>query len=229
MPDLLMQFDMSNPDQPNTKRTSTIVPQQALFLMNSPFILEVLHNIAKRPEIVQAVEQNTDAGINAIFRVVLQRLPTPIERKMATSFLVSEAKRQQEEVAKTREITKAADKRAEDKVKSQQNNNGGRKAIVNDFEVQGEQVTLAKGTNAVGNVTNAYEMRVGWTVSGAGIPADTVITAISGNTLSLSKKALVSAKDAKLRAAHIVDREPLSPWESLVQAILFSNEAAYVN
>jgi hypothetical protein len=231
MPDLLMQFDMSNPDQPNTKRTSTIVPQQALFLMNSPFVANIVQRIVARPEVIQAVavEKSTDAGINAIFRIILQRLPTPVERQMATRFLVEEAKQQQGVRAETADINKEAAKRAENRIKGQQNNNGAKKAILNDLELDGEAVTLTKNTNTVSNVTNAAELRVGWTVTGQGIPADTVITSITGSTVTLSKKAQVSAKDAKLRAADIVQRITFSPWETLVQAILFSNEAAYVN
>jgi hypothetical protein len=231
MPDLLMQFDMSNPDQPNTKRTSTIVPQQALFLMNSPFVANIVQRIVARPEVIHAVsvERNTDAGINAIFRIILQRLPTPIERQMATKFLVEEAKHQQEVRAETATINKDAAKRAESLVKAKQGNNGGKKAVLNDEEIEGESVTLIKGSNVVTNVANASDLRVGWTVTGAGIPGDTVITAITGNSISLSKKVLDSSKTAKLRAADIVKRITFSPWETLVQAILFSNEAAYVN
>jgi cytochrome c553 len=231
MPDLLMQFDMSNPDQPNTKRTSTIVPQQALFLMNSPFVANIVQRIVARPEVIQAVsvERNTDAGISAIFRIILQRLPTPIERQMATKFLVEEAKHQQEVRAETATINKDAAKRAESLVKAKQGNNSARKAVLNDEEIEGESVTLTKGSNVVTNVANSSDLRVGWTVTGAGIPGDTVITSITGNSISLSKKALDSSKTAKLRAADIVKRVTFTPWETLVQAILFSNEAAYVN
>ena len=124
---------------------------------------------------------------------------------------------------------KDAAKRAESLVKAKQNNNGGKKAVLNDEEIEGESVTLTKGSNVVTNLTNAADLRVGWTVTGTGIPADTVITAVSGNSITLSKKALDSSKTAKLRAADIVKRVTFSPWETLVQAILFSNEAAYVN
>jgi len=49
IPDLLSQFDMVNSQEPNTKRTTTIVPQQALFLMNSPFATSIAQNVVKRP------------------------------------------------------------------------------------------------------------------------------------------------------------------------------------
>jgi len=63
--DLLMQFDMAAPDQPNTKRTSTIVPQQALFLMNSPFAAQVVQRVVTRPEVVQAVTVEKIRGLES--------------------------------------------------------------------------------------------------------------------------------------------------------------------
>ena len=161
--DLLMQFDMANPDQPNTKRTSTIVPQQALFLLNSPFIAEIVQNVVKRPEVVEAVARNrdTNAGIVAIFRIVLQRTPTQVEKEMAMKFLINENKFQAAVKSETAQTTAAAAKLAEAALKRAQNNNGAKKAILNEGE--------------------------------------------------------------------LVQRVTFSPWEALVQAIIFSNEAAYVN
>jgi hypothetical protein len=161
MPDLLMQFDMANPDQPNSKRTSTIVPQQALFLMNSSFVAKVVQSIVKRPEIVQGVRDGTDRGINAVYRVVLQRLPTPTERQRAINFLVTEAKMQAAVKAEANELNKTAEKAAQKNLKTSQAMNTARSAIVNEGE--------------------------------------------------------------------LVQRIAFSPWETLVQALLFSNEAAYVN
>jgi hypothetical protein len=161
MPDLLMQFDMSNPDQPNSRRTSTIVPQQALFLMNSPFVLQIVQNITKRPEIIQGVRDGTDRGINAVYRVVLQRLPTPSERARAINFLVRETKTQAAERAEASDLNKAAAKTAE-----------------RDFK------TSIAATNARAAIVNEGQL---------------------------------------------VEYVPLTPWETLVQSLLFSNEAAYVN
>jgi Protein of unknown function (DUF1549)/Protein of unknown function (DUF1553)/Planctomycete cytochrome C len=229
--DLLMQFDMANPDQPNTKRTSTIVPQQALFLMNSPFAAEIVQKVVKRPEVVQAVsiEKNTKAGIVAIFRILLQRTPTVREQEMALGFLVAENKFQASVIQATAEINKEATKIAANKVKAQQNNNGSKKAILNDGEFEGPNVTLTKGTNIVANVLNVSDLHVGASVSGQGIPAGTVIVSASGNTVIISNKATVGNASAQLRAADLVKRVTFSPWEALVQAIMFSNEAAYVN
>ena len=37
----MQPFDFSDPDMPNSLRTTTVVPQQALFLMNSPMSVDV--------------------------------------------------------------------------------------------------------------------------------------------------------------------------------------------
>jgi hypothetical protein len=161
MPDLLMQFDMSNPDQPNSRRTSTIVPQQALFLMNSSFVAKIVQSIVKRPEIIQGVRDGTDRGINAVYRVVLQRLPTPSEKARAIKFLVAETGFQATVKAGASDMNKAAAKTAERNLKTSMAANTARSAIVNEGE--------------------------------------------------------------------LVERVAFSPWETLVQSLLFSNEAAYVN
>lgn len=163
MPDVMMQFDMSNPTEPNTKRTSTIVPQQALFLMNSPLVANIVQNISRRQEMVDAVklEKNTDKGIITAFRIVLQRTPTASERKFALDFLLKESKEQENVKEAMSPLAKEAQKKAEDKYKQALKNNTARKAIVNEGQV--------------------------------------------------------------------TERAAFSPWEVLIQALIFSNEAAYMN
>jgi len=163
VPDLLAQFDMATPLEPNTKRTSTIVPQQALFLMNSPFTISVAQKIVRRPEVVQAVFNNKDtrAGILAVFQIVLQRTPSKAEFDMAAQFLQQEAKMQSEVAASTAQASAEGQKRAEAELKREQNNNNAKKAVMNYGE--------------------------------------------------------------------LVHRGSLSPWETLVQALMFCNEAAYLN
>ncbi|MDB5328997.1 MAG: hypothetical protein JWP03_148, partial [Phycisphaerales bacterium] len=45
LPELMSQFDFGDPDRANSRRTSTIVPQQALFLMNSPMSADVARKV----------------------------------------------------------------------------------------------------------------------------------------------------------------------------------------
>ena len=79
---LMRTFDFSNPEEHTPKRQLTTVPQQALFLMNSPFLAEQARAIAKRcPQEDQCVEK--------IYRHVLRRSPTPAERDEAIRFLES--------------------------------------------------------------------------------------------------------------------------------------------
>ena len=56
LPELMQQFDFSDPDMPNSRRASTTVPQQALFLMNSPMSVDVARRIVARPEVADATD-----------------------------------------------------------------------------------------------------------------------------------------------------------------------------
>lgn len=163
LPDILLQFDMSNPDQPNTKRTSTVVPQQALFLMNSLLVANIVQQISHRPEMVEAItnEKNTEKGIITAFKIVLQRTPTYEEKKFALDFLLTEAKYQAQIKETIAPVAKQAQKLAETKYKQSLTSNNARKAIVN---------------------------------QGA-----------------------------------VTERAAFTPWEALIQALIFTNEAAYIN
>jgi len=83
--DLQAQFDFSDPDMPNSRRNSTIVPQQALFFMNNPLSVEVARAVAARPEVVGAI--NDDARITNMYRIMFQRTPKSDEARMAKEFI----------------------------------------------------------------------------------------------------------------------------------------------
>ena len=85
LPELMQSFDFSNPEAPNSKRTTTVVPQQALFLMNSPMAVDAARNILAQPLIAGAVTNND--RIIAIYRTVLGRTPTKHEIEIAYAFL----------------------------------------------------------------------------------------------------------------------------------------------
>jgi hypothetical protein len=92
LPELMQNFDFSDPDMPNSKRASTIVPQQALFLMNSSMSVDVARRIVARPEIAAAPDQL--AQIVALYRVVFQRTPNTAEIELARQFVEFEAENQ---------------------------------------------------------------------------------------------------------------------------------------
>jgi hypothetical protein len=173
MPELMAHFDVAKPEMTNSKRTTTIVPQQALFLMNSPMSVDVARRITNRPEftseltnanaqIVLALYRSfskkvpdreqvmNGAKILALHRIIFQRKPTPQELKLGLEFVQIES---QDDAA-------------------------------NHFAAK----NISKG---------------------------------GGNRMD----ARAEIKNEGFR----VSRRALTQWETYAQALLFSNEAAYVN
>jgi len=81
---MLALFDFPNPNNTSEQRLQTTVPLQKLFFMNSPFVIEQSTALAAR---VAATASNDDQRITATYRFVLQRSPTPEERKLAREFI----------------------------------------------------------------------------------------------------------------------------------------------
>ena len=83
---LYRTFDFAVPDATSPRRFVTTVPQQALFLMNSPF----LHDQAPppRPRSVRPGGPSDPAdGIRRLYRRVFLRPPEPDELALAEEFL----------------------------------------------------------------------------------------------------------------------------------------------
>ena len=78
-------FDFANPDQHSPQRFVTTVPQQALFLMNSPFLKKFSESLsAKVPVEGSTVDSKS---ITTLYRRVLLRNPKPDEVELAQRFL----------------------------------------------------------------------------------------------------------------------------------------------
>jgi len=88
LPELMSLFDFSDPDMPNSKRSSTIVPQQALFLMNSPMSVGATRDIVARPEFCAA--SNDTQRILQLYRIIFQRAPKPVEVQLGLQFVAAE-------------------------------------------------------------------------------------------------------------------------------------------
>lgn len=84
LPNLLRVFDFASPDQSSSKRTNTTVPQQALFFLNSPFVLNLARGLAAGQEWEHLSEEQT---IALAFRTILARAPTERERKFSRELL----------------------------------------------------------------------------------------------------------------------------------------------
>lgn len=82
LPSVFRHFDFSNPQETTGKRPETTIPMQALFTMNSEFVM----NRASR--LSAAVEGSSDP-IGELHRKVFAAEPSPEDRQLAESFLSS--------------------------------------------------------------------------------------------------------------------------------------------
>ena len=86
IPEMFNVFDFPNPGVVSGKRNVSSVPTQALFMMNSKFVLEETKGAAER--ILSASEQMEDLQrIGYVYRLSLGRKPTGKERSLALSYL----------------------------------------------------------------------------------------------------------------------------------------------
>jgi hypothetical protein len=88
VPGLYRAFDFPSPDSTNPQRDATTIPQQALFLMNHPFVVECTRRVAGRPEI--SGQKDFDRKVAAIYRLLYGRAPTAAEVSLAKDFLGGE-------------------------------------------------------------------------------------------------------------------------------------------
>jgi hypothetical protein len=84
-PELLTQFDFPNPNTPAGRRYATTVPQQSLFLMNSPLVVETARRLVHRPEFLQLTSD--DERVRSLFLAVFQRAPTAQEIRLCLRYV----------------------------------------------------------------------------------------------------------------------------------------------
>jgi mono/diheme cytochrome c family protein len=89
LPNLFRVFDIASPDSSSPRRPRTTVPQQALFFMNSPFVVEQAQALAARLESIGS--GTDDAQIAALYRQVLARSPDRDELAIGRLFLAEAA------------------------------------------------------------------------------------------------------------------------------------------
>jgi hypothetical protein len=84
LPQFFEVFDFADPDVATGRRDATMVPTQALFLMNSPFVMGQARQAARRLLALPA----DDAGRLAhLYQLALGRAPTEGETRLALRFL----------------------------------------------------------------------------------------------------------------------------------------------
>ncbi|QDV36835.1 PSD1 and planctomycete cytochrome C domain-containing protein [Tautonia plasticadhaerens] len=85
-------FDFGSTEVSNPSRPTTIVPQQALFLMNSPFVAEQARHLARRSA-EEPGSTDPEARIQWLYRHLLGRPPEPGEVEVGVRFLSTQADR----------------------------------------------------------------------------------------------------------------------------------------
>jgi mono/diheme cytochrome c family protein len=85
LPDVFLAFDFANPEMTSAMRYNTTVPQQALFMMNSHFVIEQAKTLAQRPEFKSVTSD--EQRVKAIYQVLYQRAPDAEELFAGVQYL----------------------------------------------------------------------------------------------------------------------------------------------
>jgi hypothetical protein len=88
LPAVMRTFDFANPDLSIPQRTETTVPQQALFGLNHPFLVQQAKALVKRV----STEKAPEARIGLLYRYLFQRSPKADELASALAFVSVDAK-----------------------------------------------------------------------------------------------------------------------------------------
>jgi mono/diheme cytochrome c family protein len=87
LPGLFRTFDFASPDSSTPQRHVTTVPQQALFLMNGPFVVEQAKALAARPEVTG--RQGAEERIAYLYRLLYGRPADHEEIALGRRFIES--------------------------------------------------------------------------------------------------------------------------------------------
>jgi hypothetical protein len=87
LPGVFRTFDFASPDSHSPQRFATTVPQQALFLMNSPFAAYVAKCLAQRADLVAIADPAE--RVAAMYRLLFARAPTAGELDLGVSFVAA--------------------------------------------------------------------------------------------------------------------------------------------
>ncbi|MEP6662961.1 MAG: PSD1 and planctomycete cytochrome C domain-containing protein [Verrucomicrobiota bacterium] len=85
LPEVYHQFDFANPDIASGKRFETTVPQQALFMMNSPLVIEQARNMVDEKSFRNLRDE--ESRIQFLYERIFQREPTEMETRLGKTFV----------------------------------------------------------------------------------------------------------------------------------------------
>ncbi len=84
-PELFTQFDFPNPSVPSGRRYETLVPQQALFLMNSALVMETARKLVERPQFQDLTDDSQ--RVTFLYLEVFNRLPSDKEISFCLDYI----------------------------------------------------------------------------------------------------------------------------------------------
>jgi Protein of unknown function (DUF1549)/Protein of unknown function (DUF1553)/Planctomycete cytochrome C len=85
--EILTQFNFPNPSVPTGKRFLTQVPQQQLFLMNSPLVIETARKLVHSPDFMSM--STDELRVASLYVSLFQRPPTPQETALCLKYVES--------------------------------------------------------------------------------------------------------------------------------------------
>ncbi|HXN35563.1 MAG TPA: PSD1 and planctomycete cytochrome C domain-containing protein [Opitutaceae bacterium] len=85
--EILTQFNFPNPSVPTGKRFLTQVPQQQLFLMNSPLVIETARKLVHSPDFMSMTTD--ELRVASLYISLFQRPPTPQEIALCLTYVES--------------------------------------------------------------------------------------------------------------------------------------------
>jgi mono/diheme cytochrome c family protein len=83
--EILTQFDFPSPNVPTGKRYLTIVPQQSLFMMNSPLVIETARKLTHRPAFLEL--GSDEERVSSLYLAIFQRPPNAQEVALSLRYV----------------------------------------------------------------------------------------------------------------------------------------------
>lgn len=87
LPGLFRTFDFASPDTSNPQRFTTTVPQQGLYLLNSPFAIQQARGLAER--LGACSDSGDEKRVRDLYELAYQREPSPQELQLGVDFVHS--------------------------------------------------------------------------------------------------------------------------------------------
>ena len=84
-PELFTQFDFPNPSVPSGRRYETLVPQQALFLMNSALVMETARKLVERPQFQDLTDDSQ--RVSFLYTEIFNRPPSEKEIGLCLGYI----------------------------------------------------------------------------------------------------------------------------------------------